>query len=335
MSAAPHRPAGRVLQDLDLRLLRRLRQTDSRLVYPGALAGELGASTTQVQEAIARLSQVGFVFHSEPHRGIRLADWPDGLVPDQIEWHLDTQLVGRQIHVWNSTSSTNDRAWEHAGDRTFDGAVFLAETQTAGRGRRGARWVCPPRSSILGSVLLFPREQDDVVPWLTTLSVVSAVTTVRDVTRLDARVKWPNDICIGGRKAGGVLVESRHGQAAVLGIGLNVNIQADQFPTELHETATSLAVELGRRLDRSGLTRRLIREVDRAYAKVAAEGTAWLWQRWQHLAGIVGHRVAVSHSNTASEGTVIETSADGPGLVIQPESGERFCVHPARLTQVW
>lgn len=328
------RAARRVLQDLDLRVLERLRQVESGWVYPAALAGEMGAPNSHVQDAISRLSAAGFLLDSEPHRGIRLAGWPDRLVPDQIEWKLQTELIGRRIYVWNRTTSTNDLAWAHAHDRSFHGAVFLAEQQTSGRGRRGARWFSPPCSSVLCSVLLFPPDHIHATPWLTTLSVVASVMAVRQVTGLAARIKWPNDIRLGEKKTGGVLVESRRAGAAVLGIGLNVNISADAFPEELGQTATSLAIHLGRRLDRSELVRRLIQELDRGYRQVETQGTCPLWQRWQELADIVGRRAVARHGSGTLEGPVVETLADRPGLLIQPVGGEAVCVHPAQLTYV-
>src|SRR5262249_9429163 len=137
-----------------------------------------------------------------------------------------------------------------------EGLVILAEEQTAGRGRRGRAWTAPPRSSILMSVLLFPEGPLAEPAWLTALGALAVAEVVTAWTGFDARIKWPNDVRVAGKKIAGVLVE--RGAAAVIGIGVNANLSPEDFPEELRQTATSLRTLTGQRVDRSELARDLI-----------------------------------------------------------------------------
>ena len=171
--------------------------------------------------------------------------------------------MGRRIAVWNRVGSTNDVAARGAGSIANEGLVVLAEEQTAGRGRRGRAWTAPAGSSLLMSVLLFPPEPTADPGWLTALAALAVVEVVAAWSGRDARIKWPNDVRVDGRKIAGILVE--RGPGAVIGIGLNVNIRLDQFPDELRDSATSLRILTGARVDRSELARALIERLDAWY----------------------------------------------------------------------
>src|SRR6185312_16364135 len=174
--------------------------------------------------------------------------------------------------VWERVSSTNDLAAWAAGSSSNDGLVILAEEQTTGRGRLGRTWTAPPRSSILMSLLIFPPPAlDSAGPdagqdcaWLTALGAVAAAEVVSAWIGREAAIKWPNDVRVDGRKIAGILVERpvTHGLpgspesarvgAAVIGIGLNVNVDRGALPAELESLATSIRIERhGLAVDRS------------------------------------------------------------------------------------
>ncbi len=176
----------------------------------------------------------------------------DRLCPDQIEHELAGRWLGRRIVVWNRVTSTNDLAARAGASRSNDGLVILAEEQTSGRGRRGRTWTAPPRSSILMSVVLFPPPQ--LMPgdssgasgraWLTALGALATAEVVCSWTGQKARIKWPNDVRVEGRKIAGILVEralapstappfprqpAEAAWGAVIGIGLNANLSREDF----------------------------------------------------------------------------------------------------------
>ncbi|MEA2455525.1 MAG: BirA family transcriptional regulator, partial [Thermoleophilaceae bacterium] len=140
-------------------------------------------------------------------------------------------MIGSPRVHFRLTDSTNERARALAAGGAPHGTLVTADEQQAGRGRQGRSWSAPPRSAVLMSVVL--RELSETLP-------LAAAVAVCEALPVDARIKWPNDVWIGGRKVAGILVEARPQEGwAVLGIGLNV--ATEKFPEELH--ATSLRLE--------------------------------------------------------------------------------------------
>ena len=147
-----------------------------------------------------------------------------------------------------------------------EGAVVVAGGQTAGRGRLGRQWLAPAGSSLLCSVQLRPRVDPRRLPELTGVAARAAADAIQAVSGLAPELKNPNDLLIGGRKVAGVLAEARE-ERVVLGIGINVNIDAADLPTEVDLPATSLLVETGREVHRAALLVELLDRLERRYDK--------------------------------------------------------------------
>lgn len=172
------------------------------------------------------------------------------------------------VRVVERTGSTNADLLARAAEGAPEGSVLVAEEQTAGRGRMGRAWASPPRATLTFSVLLRPSENrgPGAVPparygWIPLLAGVAVARAVREVTGLDARLKWPNDVIIGGRKLAGILAE-RSGGAVVLGAGINVNTTVAELPVP---SATSLAVEGAHGADRHRLLIAVLGELEQWY----------------------------------------------------------------------
>lgn len=181
-----------------------------------------------------------------------------------------SNIIGRDVIVVEQTGSTNDLLFETTDSATPEGAVLFAESQSSGRGQRGNRWLSPPRLSLLFSILLRPRVAASETPRITSWLAGSVAATVRAQFALDATVKPPNDVYLGTRKLAGVLVEMRAvagaPHVAIAGIGINVNQRAADFPDALRDRATSLAILIGREVDRNAFAVALLREFDCSYA---------------------------------------------------------------------
>jgi BirA family biotin operon repressor/biotin-[acetyl-CoA-carboxylase] ligase len=150
-------------------------------------------------------------------------------------------MIGHPRVHHRLTDSTNERAKALADAGAPHGTIVTADEQTAGRGRQGRAWSAPPRSSLLLSLLVRGLEERHAL-----LPLTAAVAVCDAQPELDCRIKWPNDVWIDGRKLSGILLEGRPQEGwAVLGIGLNVNVDVDELPPELRETATSLAAAAG------------------------------------------------------------------------------------------
>jgi BirA family biotin operon repressor/biotin-[acetyl-CoA-carboxylase] ligase len=278
---------------------------------------ELGSYPEQVQLELDALETFGFSIERHPYRGAAYYGPAERLCPDQIEHELATRWIGRRIAVWNRVTSTNDLAARAGTSTCNNGLVVLAEEQTAGRGRRGRSWTAPPRSSILMSVVLFPpahlapalHEAALGCVWLTALGAVATAEVVAAWTGRDATIKWPNDVRVDGRKIAGILVErapspgqatassagaprAEPGCGAVIGIGLNSNLDLEDLSPVVAPRATSLQIiRGGAPIDRSELARDLIRRLDHWYDTGCSGGAgtlnAPLRARSEHLGRLV------------------------------------------------
>lgn len=223
-------------------------------------------------------------------------------------------IIGRTFDHRLQTESTSDlahAAWETASPALPTpavGHVFVAESQTAGRGQRGRSWSAPAGSALLFSILLDPPQAHSAPSFITAWAAVGVAWTLRELGLL-AVIKWPNDLLIDERKICGILVERR--RATVVGIGLNVSIRPDQFPSDLRLPATSIQTELGRPIDRAELLDRLLDQLDTLYLDATHRGLEPLWQQWTELSqNLIGQNVRVTLSQGESIGTLLDLRPD-------------------------
>ena len=197
------------------------------------------------------------------------AEMSDRLIADELRTHSAQATIGRQIIVLQQTSSTNDAILEAATTNSNQGLVLFAEHQTAGRGQRGNRWESAAGKGLWFSILLRPEIQIDESGRLTIWAIEGVSDVIRTEFSLEPAIKLPNDVRLSGRKVAGVLVEMRAQEKAphlaVVGIGINVNQSLEDFPAELQSRAISLAIELGRPVDRRQLGVALLLYLDRTY----------------------------------------------------------------------
>ena len=194
------------------------------------------------------------------------------LIADQLKAELPSgAVIGREIIVLEQTGSTNDATLQVVTPDSREGLVLFAEHQTAGRGQRGNRWESAAGKGLWFSILLRPQIQIDDSARLTTWALASIADVIRAEFALEAAIKIPNDVQIRGRKVAGVLVEMRAQEKArhlaIIGIGVNLNQSLEDFPSELHSKAISLALAVSGLLDRQKFAVSLLRNLDLAYRK--------------------------------------------------------------------
>lgn len=207
---------------------------------------------------------------------VTLAHESSGLHADPFDLPaLDAALAGTRyaghLHFFPSIASTNSYAMEQAEAGAPDGSVYFADEQTGGRGRGAHAWASPPGSGLYVSILLRPRMAPADILWLSLAAGLAAQKAIRDVTSLEADLRWPNDLLFGRRKFCGILTELnaevtrvRH---AVIGIGINVH--QPEFPPDLRDIATSLHIETGRAWPRRQLLLALLQSLDCEIAALA------------------------------------------------------------------
>jgi BirA family biotin operon repressor/biotin-[acetyl-CoA-carboxylase] ligase len=233
------------------------------------------------------------------------------------EWSLPTRLVGRRVLYFDRIDSTSTRALALANDPANDGLAVLAAKQSAGRGQHGRTWVAPHGSSVHLSVLLFPPPRLLRPAVLTAWAAVSVVELIQGLTGLEAKIKWPNDVFLHGRKVCGILIEQSQG--VVAGIGVNLNQTAEQFAAAGLPAAGSLSVFTGRRYDAPEVARQLLSQLDEEYHRLLQGDLATLEACWKCRIGLLGKRVHVECLQGEYQGQLLELRFDG--LEVRTDAG--------------
>src|SRR5438045_5874172 len=196
----------------------------------------------------------------------------DGLVGSELQANLGSAGIGREIIVLEQTGSTNDAILQVATADLNEGLVLFAEHQTAGRGQRGNRWESAAGKGLWFSILLRPGIDLASSAQLTAWAAEAISSANQNEFPLAPRIKPPNDVQIDERKVAGVLVEMRAQKntphLAIAGIGVNVNQSREDFPKELQSRAISLAMALGKQVDRQKFAIALLRKLDRSYREL-------------------------------------------------------------------
>jgi len=301
--------------DQRLASLLTLLSENATIVVSGArIAREIGVSRSTVWRWVSQLRRLGVKVKGQPATGYFLEEVPDILTPDVLRQRLKGGPFGKRIYHFFKTDSTNRVALElgHAGEP--EGAVVLAEEQTAGRGRAGRTWQSERAAGIYVTLLLRPKLAPVQAPLLTMMAGLSAQAAILAVTGLEADVKWPNDLLIRGKKVGGILTEMHAEPGAVrfviVGIGLNVN--QEKFVGELGAIATSLRIETGKPSSRMELLVRLLREFESDYNRFLREGARGVTARFEKVSSYAnGKRVRVTNGAESFAGTTAGLGAEG------------------------
>jgi BirA family transcriptional regulator, biotin operon repressor / biotin---[acetyl-CoA-carboxylase] ligase len=232
-----------------------------------------------------------------------------------IAENLGTRVLGRYIRWHETLPSTNDLAVSLAEIQVPEGTIVVAEEQTAGRGRHGRPWVSP-RGGIWLSVILRPHLPLALTPLIGLAASVAAARAIRTTTGLLARVKWPNDVLIDGRKIVGILADAGpDAEWVVVGIGINANVPREALPAGTGYPITSLEERLGRPVDRGILVRTLLRELERGYEELCVSGALATLRRWREMADTLGRVVRVETHGTVIEGVASDLDESGALLV--------------------
>jgi len=295
-------------------ILRALVEQEGTFVRGAELACRAGLSRAGVWKQIVKLRGQGFQIAAGMRRGYCLQHVPDVLAPPVIEAGLRTAFMGRKIVFYKQIDSTNRVAKELAGSGACEGTVVLADEQTAGKGRLGRTWIAPPGSNILCSLILYPDIAPDRVFKLTMLASVAVVRTLQNICGLPAKIKWPNDVYVSGRKICGILTEfmADHSSIAyvVIGSGMNVNFDPCSHP-DIMETATSVQAACGRPMPRVRIVRGLFHELEALYQELRRDNARALKQEWEQHSLVLGQWVDIISEHERVSGVVRGLSEEG------------------------
>lgn len=250
-------------------ILAMLREHCPDYVSGQALCEQFGVSRTAVWKAIKQLEKEGYVIEAVRNRGYRLSENADVLNQAELDSHLHYKWIAEQKIYKAVTGSTNTDLKALAEAGAPHGTLVVAGAQQAGKGRRGRSWQVPPDKTIAMSVLLRPSFSADHASMITLLQAYAVALAVEDVCGLQAQIKWPNDVVVGGRKICGILTEMsmslEQKEIAYVIVGTGINVNVEEFPEELRETATSLKLETGHEVSRVAVIQRVLHYFEEAY----------------------------------------------------------------------
>lgn len=230
------------------------------------ISKKLGVTRAAVWKAIKKLQADGYRITSSTKKGYKLIESPNLVTPHEISEILNTKVLGKKIYYFEEVGSTNNEAKALCREWPEEGTLVIAEKQSGGKGRLGRTWESPSKTGIWMSLVLCPEIMPQYASQITLVAGLGMCEAIKDITGLEAKIKWPNDIVVNGKKICGILTEMSAQVEAidyiVVGIGVNVNMTS--FPEEL-PYASSLALEGGKSYSRREIVARFLQIFEKDY----------------------------------------------------------------------
>ncbi|MBN1278515.1 MAG: biotin--[acetyl-CoA-carboxylase] ligase [Chlorobiaceae bacterium] len=283
------------------------------------LCREFGITRSAIWKHIRQLRDTGCRIEAAPGSGYRLLMLSGSPVPAEVALFLKTGFFGRVVYYREETASTNLLAKQLAAEGVPEGSVVTADFQSAGRGRLGRSWVSPAGQNLYFSVILRPLVASYRVPQITLLVAAAIHRALLDaIPGIDAQIKWPNDILIGGKKLCGVLCEMQADpdttHFVVAGIGINVS--QSRFAPDLQDRATSLYRETGIHVCRPELLAGVLNRFEELYLQwLGEESLGFILPHLERHSLLQGREVIVEQLNRRIAGTVLGIASGGELLL--------------------
>ncbi len=226
-----------------------------------------------------------------------------------------------KIHRYKEVDSTNEVAKKLAMEGAGEGTVVIAEIQTHGRGRYGKTWISP-KGGVYLSIVLKPRIEPEEAPKVTFIAGVSVAKAIKNLYDLKAKIKWPNDVLINEKKVCGILTEVNATDMlnfVILGIGINANVNTNEFPEEIAKGATSLREELGREVDIEELITEVLNQIDKYYSMFKEKKFKVILQEWSKLSATLWRKVRIVTKDKTIEGVAVGIDKNGSLIIETPE----------------
>ena len=306
-------------------ILSRIRRRPGRPVSIKSLSKSLKVGAEDFKAALTALKELGYKIRQRKDT-VTFVAAADSLIDTEIGYQRATKVIGRRIRAYRSVKSTNDIAAQMAQGGEPEGTIVTAETQTRGRGRLGRVWHSPPGCGIYVSIILRPSFKPELAPGLAIMTALALAEAMTNFTEHDVKVKWPNDILIGGRKAAGILTELSAEKSkveyVVVGVGINVNHRSEDFPPELQKIATSLRIANRRKASRISLLKKFLANFEKEYRRYQKGQLAASRKRVLRFSSLLGENVELRFGNKTVSGRVVDIDVTG-ALIIEKDSVRR------------
>ncbi|MFZ3123358.1 MAG: biotin--[acetyl-CoA-carboxylase] ligase [Thermodesulfovibrionales bacterium] len=322
------------------RIIRMFKEKDG-FVSGEEMSRRLGITRAAIWKKMKALRERGYVIEGSTAKGYRLIKTPEFSVEElKILVRGD---FGKEIIFHESIDSTNTLAMELAEKGVPHGTVIIADRQFKGKGRLGRTWFSPPKGNIYMSVIVRPEIEPKDATLLTIMSAISCARAVRNLTGIEVKIKWPNDLMVSERKLGGILTEMKSDQDrivfAVIGIGINVNASIDAFPSDVRAVAASVIEELrrkettplcpplarggwgGEKISRTLIIAAILNELERWFKVLIKGGRIQLINEWKKLSSTLGRKVKVVSGRDAISGIAEDIDDEGMLILRLPSGG--------------
>ena len=314
-------------------ILRLLKESNT-YISGQQLCEQFQVSRTAVWKVIDQLKKEGYQIEAVRNKGYRLIDSPDVMSKAEIESLMDTKWAGSNVVYYDEIDSTNNRAKKAGDNKAPHGTLFVADMQVAGKGRRGRVWQSPAGSSIYMTILLYPEISPLKAPQLTLVMAIAVAEGIKEVTGLDTKIKWPNDIVVNGRKICGILTEMSteidYINHVVIGAGINVN--QDDFPEDIRKTASSLKMELGKQVKRSELIAAIMKSFEKDYEIfVKTEDLSGLQELYNSMLVNLDRDVKVLEPGNEYEAHALGINKTGE-LIVRTAEGEEKEIYAGEVS---
>ncbi len=286
------------------------------------LCSLFGVSRTAVWKVINQLKEEGYGIEAVQNKGYRLRLNPDVLSYSELKSRIRNNWAGSEIYYYEETGSTNIDAKRLGEEGAAHGTIVVADKQNAGRGRRGRTWQSPAGKDIYFTILLRPSFEPDKASGLTLVMALSVAQAVERKCSLKAGIKWPNDVVLNGKKICGILtemnMETDYIQHVVIGVGINVNL--DEMPEEISQTATSILRESGEKTARAELLQEVLARFEENYGMYEKESDlSYMLEEYNSYLVNVGKQVKVLDPKGEFEGIARGINASGELLIETPD----------------
>ena len=311
-------------------ILLKLKEKAPGYVSGAELGKAFGITRTAVWKYINQLKEEGYVIESSSKKGYKLASIPDILNKREVISYIKTEFLGKEIYYFDTIDSTNNYAKKIAEDGCEEGTVVISDCQIAGKGRRGREWASLAGKGIYMSVVLKPLLEPSQMQLITLAASVAVAEALKEQTGMDLGIKWPNDIILDARKLCGILTEmtceTDKINYVILGLGVNVNQDMEDFPADLRDKAVSLKAGCkqltgeNKTFNRAKIIASILLHIEKYYKMLQSGLNEEIIDKWRLHSITLGKQIMCSDSRGSYLCIAEDITEDGH-LVVKCEDG--------------
>lgn len=306
-------------------IIKLLKENKNNFISGEKISESIGVTRAAVWKYIKAIKEEGYEIESVSRKGYKLISSPDLLTFEEISPNLKTKFIGKNFLHLDTIDSTNNEAKKLAIDGNPEGTLVISEEQTMGRGRLGRNWISPKNKGIWMSLILRPEINPIQVSKITQVAAAAVCKALIDMG-IKTLIKWPNDIVLNDKKVCGILTEMsgelNRVNYVVVGIGINANIDKDEFPEDLKPIASSLKIEVGNYIKRKELVCKILNNFEELYEElINGETIRKSIEICKNNSALIGKEIKIIEKGEETRARALTLNEDGK-LIVQYKDGK-------------